>query len=155
RRRPGDSAVDQLTGDWVEQRGAAVWEDLLPALRRLDRVIERAVARARHVFGEPQANPFRGLTLGPDDLDRWLARPAGSTWLDREGGAAPAAEFAERGLALDRLGQSFGLSGFDLDLVLIALGPELDLKYEKLYAFLQDDVTRKRPSIDLALSLLC
>jgi hypothetical protein len=49
----------------------------------------------------------------------------------------------------------YGLSVFDLDVVLIALAPELDLRYEQLYAYLQDDVTRKRPTVDLALNLLC
>ncbi|HEU4323596.1 MAG TPA: AAA family ATPase, partial [Roseiflexaceae bacterium] len=29
------------------------------------------------------------------------------------------------------------------------------LRYERLYAFIQDDVTRKRPAVDLALRLLC
>jgi AAA+ superfamily predicted ATPase len=53
------------------------------------------------------------------------------------------------------LAQAFDLSPFDVDLILIALAPELDLRYERLYAYLQDDVTRKRPSVDLALNLLC
>ena len=39
--------------------------------------------------------------------------------------------------------------------IVIALAPELDLRYERLYAYLQDDVTRRRPSVDLALNLLC
>ena len=38
--------------------------------------------------------------------------------------------------------------------LLIALAPEIDPRYERLYAYLQDDVTRKRPSIDLTLNLL-
>ena len=37
----------------------------------------------------------------------------------------------------------------------ICLGPELDRRYDKLYAYLQDDITRKRPSADLVLDLLC
>ena len=49
----------------------------------------------------------------------------------------------------------FGLSRFDVNLMVIALAPELDLRYERLYAYLQDDVMRKRPSVDLALNLLC
>lgn len=49
----------------------------------------------------------------------------------------------------------FDLSLFDLDVMLIALAPELDLRYERLYAYLQDDVTRKRPTVDLMLDLLC
>jgi hypothetical protein len=39
--------------------------------------------------------------------------------------------------------------------LLICLAPEIDLRYERLYAYLQDDVTRKRPTVDLALNLLC
>jgi SpoVK/Ycf46/Vps4 family AAA+-type ATPase len=42
-----------------------------------------------------------------------------------------------------------------MDVVILALAPELDLRYERLYAYLQDDVTRKRPSVDLALNLFC
>jgi SpoVK/Ycf46/Vps4 family AAA+-type ATPase len=39
--------------------------------------------------------------------------------------------------------------------LLICLAPELDLRYERLYAYLQDDVTKKRPGVDLILNLLC
>jgi hypothetical protein len=53
------------------------------------------------------------------------------------------------------LQELFQLSPLDLDVLLICLAPELDLKYEKLYAYLQDDVTKKRPSVDLCLTLLC
>jgi AAA+ superfamily predicted ATPase len=42
----------------------------------------------------------------------------------------------------DKLGRGFGLAQFDL-------------KYERIYAYLQDDVNRRRPSVDLALNLLC
>ncbi|MBD1823537.1 ATP-binding protein [Cyanobacteria bacterium FACHB-DQ100] len=51
--------------------------------------------------------------------------------------------------------QKFSLSQFDLDVIAIALAPELDRRYESLYAYLQDDVRAKRPSVDLALNLLC
>jgi len=37
----------------------------------------------------------------------------------------------------------------------IALAVELDRNYEKLYAYLQDDVRAKRPTVDLALNLIC
>ena len=35
------------------------------------------------------------------------------------------------------------------------LALEVDLKYERLYAYLQDDVTKKRPTVNLVLNLLC
>jgi SpoVK/Ycf46/Vps4 family AAA+-type ATPase len=56
---------------------------------------------------------------------------------------------------LARLAQMHGLSRFDLDVVLIALAPQLDLRYERLYAYLQDNVSHRRPSVDLVLNLLC
>lgn len=43
----------------------------------------------------------------------------------------------------------------DLDILAIALAPELDRRYERLYAYLQDDVRAKLPTVDLALNLLC
>ena len=49
----------------------------------------------------------------------------------------------------------YGLTDLDVDVILIGLAPEIDLRYERLYAYLHDDVTRRRPSIDLALNLLC
>ena len=56
---------------------------------------------------------------------------------------------------LSWLAEVFGLAPFELDIVLIALAPEVDLRYERIYAYLQDDVTRRRPSVDLVLNLLC
>jgi hypothetical protein len=57
-------------------------------------------------------------------------------------------------LPLARLGRIFDLSRFEQDVLLICLAPELDRKYDRLYAYLQDDITRKKPSVDLALQLL-
>jgi AAA+ superfamily predicted ATPase len=58
-------------------------------------------------------------------------------------------------LALPQLARLFGLSHFELQTVVICLAPELDRKYDRLYAYLQDDITRKKPSVDLVLDLLC
>ena len=58
-------------------------------------------------------------------------------------------------LSLPHLGHLFGLSSFELQTIMICLSPELDRKYDKLYAYLQDDITRKRPSIELVLNMLC
>lgn len=58
-------------------------------------------------------------------------------------------------LRFHMLVEMFGLDTFETDVLLIGLAPELDLKYEKIYSYLQNDVTRKRPGIDLVLNLLC
>ncbi|WP_143046976.1 ATP-binding protein [Amycolatopsis xylanica] len=46
------------------------------------------------------------------------------------------------------------MTDLELDVLLIALAPEADLRYERLYGYLQDDVTRRRPSVHLVLELL-
>jgi len=61
---------------------------------------------------------------------------------------------AGRRLALPYLADRFGLSAAEVDLLLIALAPELEPRYETLYAYLQDDVTRHRPGVNLALNLI-
>jgi hypothetical protein len=58
-------------------------------------------------------------------------------------------------LSLPVVAQLFRLTRFEEQCLLICLAPELDRKYEKFYAYLQDDVTRKKPSVDLVLNLLC
>src|SRR5207248_7653458 len=58
-------------------------------------------------------------------------------------------------LALPSLARLFELSPAEVEILLIALAPELEPRYETLYAYLQDDVTRKHPSVDLALNLIC
>lgn len=58
-------------------------------------------------------------------------------------------------LALPQLAHLFALSTFEVQAVIICLAPELRRKYDKLYAYLQDDITRKKPSIDLVLDLCC
>lgn len=58
-------------------------------------------------------------------------------------------------LRLDVLKDIFGLSQFDIDTLLLCLLPEIDLNYGLIFAYLQDDATKKSPTIDLILQLLC
>src|SRR5262249_49337313 len=54
-----------------------------------------------------------------------------------------------------RLARLFGLCRFQLDVLLLALAPELDPRYGALIGFTQGDPARQRPTIDLALNLFC
>lgn len=58
-------------------------------------------------------------------------------------------------LRLNSLQQLFELSSFEIDTLLLCLLPEIDIKYQRLYAYLQDDVTQKKPTVNLVLELLC
>jgi SpoVK/Ycf46/Vps4 family AAA+-type ATPase len=122
--------------------------DLLSALERLDVLIAQAISRAQASFGNGfAADPFRGLHISLDDAQRLLERSPGQPLLSVDATGEPPE-------ACRWLVPWFGLRPFDIDVVLIALAPELDLRYERLYAYLQDDVTCKRPTVELMLNLL-
>ena len=112
---------------------------------------QQAVRKAQAVYGSEAANdPYRGLRIDRDEVKRLLDRQPGIPLF-----AVDTESDRINNKPLNWLKQTFGLSEFDLDLILIALAPEIDLGYERLYAYLQDDVTRRRSSVDLALNLLC
>jgi AAA+ superfamily predicted ATPase len=126
---------------------------LIVALRRLDALLVDAVTRAAATYGPDAAtDPYRGLVIGPDEVARLLDRAPGEPFLAAQD-ADPIA--ADPGRELVWLGRAFGLTAFDIDVLLVAIAPELDLRYERLFGYLQDDVTRRRPSVDVALNLLC
>ncbi len=58
-------------------------------------------------------------------------------------------------LPLCELQRLFNLSAFDIDVILMCLLPELDPRFEKYYAYLQDDITRKMPTVNMIVRLLC
>jgi len=58
-------------------------------------------------------------------------------------------------LRLVALADLFDLAPFDVDVVVMCLAPEIDRRYERLYAYLHDDVTRRAPTVDLILNLRC
>jgi shikimate kinase len=149
------------SSDNLEKPGRVITaphDSLMSALRRLDQRLRKTVEEARTAFGPgAAADPYRGLYVQPADAERLLAReplvsPFHASVPESDG---PAFGPHEEGSRLAVLGRAFNLAHFDLDIVVIALAPEVDLRYERLYAYLQDDVARTRPTVDLALNLLC
>jgi hypothetical protein len=57
-------------------------------------------------------------------------------------------------LRLKAVENIFGLTPFEWWAFVVCLAPALDLRYERIYGYLQDDVTRTFPTADLMLSLL-
>ena len=58
-------------------------------------------------------------------------------------------------LSLEDLRTKFQLSEFEMKILIISLAPEIATRFEKIYGYLQDDVTKKKPTIDLCLKILC
>lgn len=57
-------------------------------------------------------------------------------------------------MPLRRIAACFSLTPFERDCLLVAIAPQIDVKYGKLFGFLQDDATSQRPTVALTLRLL-
>jgi AAA+ superfamily predicted ATPase len=122
------------------------------------------------------SDPFRGLYLSDDQVDNilrdWSAQTSDMNAVHR----IPAIEDLNRSIdgvqaeidarmhesitagappPMARLASLFDLSAFDCKVLIAALAVDLDLRFEMLYSWARNDVTRRRPSIDLLLKLLC
>ena len=133
----------------------STFDGVTAMVARLEAIVRRALPVAEARNGRPEDDPFRGLHVDAETIARTLDQPpvaplAGGAAADDSlpDGAPPDSQLAW-------LAAAFGLSAFDVDVLILAVGPELDLRYERIYSYLQDDVTRRRPSVSLALDLLC
>jgi len=144
----------------LEDREGYSTRHLLERLRvvearvRAEYDVRRAASGGRATTG--------GLELSAEQVDR-LARqgPAQPVAVDRtmrrtlERLAADADEAIAGGtlVRLTRLARIFALDALDEELLLVALAPALDPRFESFYAFLNDDLLRRQATVGLALRL--
>ncbi|WP_344437746.1 ATP-binding protein [Kitasatospora nipponensis] len=153
---------------------------LVARLRLVEQRVRRAVQVRREGESQPD-DPFRGLYLSEEAVERILRTgplpegpadptdPTDPDGLDDPDGpdgpadaaeaaaveqAADLAELAGADLPLRRLAATFGLTPLEVELLLVALLPDTDPRFGQLYGYLNDDVTRRRASVGLALELV-
>jgi hypothetical protein len=129
-------------------------------LRRVGLVEDRIRALVLHRRADDPApdDPFRGLYVTEEVVDQLLNRTGRDPAADRSALLAAEAEADEAAAAggslrLRGLAAAAQLTELDIDLLVIALVPDLDSRFERLYGYLNDDVTRRRATIGLALTL--
>lgn len=134
---------------------------LQAGLARLDLLLHRQILRLRARY-QLSLDEFRGLYISDQQVDNLIHQTTAS-----EVSLPAVHEISARAEALretnskklgdalpwSKLVTEFNLSQFEQDVLLLALAPEIDLRYETLYAYLNNDVTRKWPTCDLALRL--
>jgi SpoVK/Ycf46/Vps4 family AAA+-type ATPase len=105
-------------------------------------------------------DPFLGLYLSDEKIDDILRNDrvwvAGDVAADRRAAVEAAADAAlGRGdtLRLRALADRFALDELDIGILLAAMAPDIDDRFERYYGYLNDDVTRRRVSVGLALGL--
>ena len=138
-------------------------------LKKLDLLIQRQVSQFQQNIAKAQSTTLtmQQPYISDEEVD-WLLRGDSNESIDtsvldvliselnKKINERIAASMAQGiSLPLVHIAQVFELSEFEYHALLICLAPELRRKYDRLYAYLQDDISRKRPSRDLILTLLC
>ncbi len=131
---------------------------LAHVLGRLDVLRQRVAALvvARRAVDSNPDDPFLGLYLSDERIDELLRNSR--VWVDHdvaaEGRAIIEATAGRDGpTRLHALARRFALDDLDVELLLTAMAPDVDDRFERYYGYLNDDVTRRRVSIGLALGL--
>jgi hypothetical protein len=140
--------------------GNASIAHVLGCLRALEVRIRFAV-RSRIARDGGEDDRFRGLYITEQDVERLLASrptppigiPEAAALREQVERTADEAEAAGADLRLRRTARAFRLDRFDADVLLVALAPDLDPRFERLYAYLHDDVTKRRATTGLAIEL--
>jgi SpoVK/Ycf46/Vps4 family AAA+-type ATPase len=152
------------------------WEHVSDEMKHLHLLIHCQVLKQRKRQPTSSLDLFKGLVLSEEQINGILSESAAS-WnnenllnsedpnfltlhnalreLELKICERRAASLQQNiSLSLPSLSHIFGLTRLEEQCLIICLAPELDTNYEKLYAYLQDDITRKKPGVGLVLDLL-
>jgi len=164
----------QSTGQYDDMPTDAVFFGLVQ--QRFDGLLHREILRLRMRY-QLSLDEFRGLYISDDQVDALLRqareqslKASADPFAGADGSRPePIADIAtlskeseqlapEIRAAMPRrwraLQQRCGLDELELELIQLALLMELDNKYETLFGYLNNDVSRKFPTVDMALRLL-
>jgi len=142
---------------------------VMDLLLKIDLLIHIEVIKFRNRSGAPELNEFSGMYISDEEIDSSL--DAGeypdispeienlrNKVMELDSEIEQKIESSEengKSIPFFTIAREFDLTEFERNVLLLALAPELDLKYEKFYAYLQDNVTKKMPTVDLALNIFC
>lgn len=138
-------------------------EYLYDELQKVDLILKLAVLRQR-IRKDAGDNLFSGLYISEDEVDillkndkdafedssdvRYLIK---SIERQREVIKKRVALSKTEGVSLpvEHLRETFNLSLLEIDILLLCIAPYLDIRYERIYAYLQDDMTKRYPTLQL------
>ena len=123
------------------------------ALALLDGRIAREIDRLRARY-QLSLDEFRGLYVSDEHVDALISAATPDRKVPVGDMSAPLTASLTDDPRWSHVVSTFSLSVVAQELLLLALAPELDLKYETLYAYLNDDITRKWPTVSLAARLV-
>lgn len=136
--------------------------DVARGLAIVRRLLHAEIARMRAAGIPVGEDEYRGLYIPDPEADRLVA--SGKAQMETTGAPASSPELealrdetrtwlAQSPGRTARLAALAGLSPFEAGVLLLCLLSETDLSAERLIAYVQDDVSKRRPRVELALRL--
>ena len=144
-------------------------EHLFMEFQRIDLLIQSYIKKFRAELHE-ESGDYQGFFVTEKEIDHILQ----NSLFESETNSPSSSELDEietlthklnikknesinngQALRLPLLSDIFHLNSFEIDILLICLVSELKLPYEQIYSYLQNDLTKKRPTVDLVIKLLC
>jgi hypothetical protein len=148
----------------MAENGAAPYENGMELLQHLCQLLdERLVDLVEEMPAARQRNDFSlsGMVVSDKEAKELLGRREQTSARFRSGRLWQATAERRAGsqiqganLPLAIVQERFGLSPFEVECMLVCIAPELEVRYQKIFGYLNDDVTQKYPSVDLLLRLL-
>ncbi len=130
--------------------------DLAEPMAALERRVRELIDERLSSDPKP-SDPFRGLHISDTHVD-WLLRArrpsTSSEFRDGVTDVSLLPTTDDTGRALDSVRTAFHLSDLDVAILLIAIAPEIDSRFEQFYGYLNDDVSARRATCALAFDLL-
>jgi hypothetical protein len=152
-----DRAVDEPVPPRADVAAA-----LAEQMRRLNLILRNAIARFRHRHSLQQRNGLNGVAVFDEEIDDFL-----NTSLEEVNRAeepvhdqlrcelrAHASVICGIELPITKLQHRFGLSAIEFDALLHCLAVELHPGYGRVFAYLNNDLSRQRPSVALIIENL-
>lgn len=117
--------------------------------------IRAAIARAQADDHSPN-EALRGLIITDSEIDAHLSgQPLTSPWRSNGTNQLSLPRFDQQpDSPIAHLAHIYDLTSIDCAILTLVAAPEFDRRYERLYAYLQDDVSQRRPTVNLMMNLL-
>jgi hypothetical protein len=135
-------------------------DEILDHLQRLNRLLRQAVDRFRGSRAIEARNGLDGIAIFEDEIDGFLAsdpdlagQMVSGADADRERCASRAAASVME-LPVDTIRRRFDLDPVETDAILHCLAVELHPGYGRVFGYLNNDLTRQRPSVALLMEVL-
>lgn len=145
------------------------WNHLRDELGLLNARLLKEVRRRSRDNHQSQFDGFQGLVLTEQEITHILTNgldEMNTEARDAGGESSHAIKYIDEFISsrhkgretiasrpLNEITSLFKLDHLEEQCLILCLAPEIDSRYSKVYAFLQDDVTKKYPTVDLALKL--